>query len=159
METLGDPHKQLQVQQSFKPRYRLKKRWKKVSDRTHPNKLRATNDTIMLQYYDALKFIKRECLGPDTTYYERDYRDDTSDPCAVHQFSCPQLSFNLECDFTYFMQIEYDFAGFPRIDELLWRVGYAKELGMLKYKARLPDLLSFFKSVVAYQRPQFIHTL
>jgi len=138
--------------------YRLSKRWKKVSDLSHPNKLKTTNDTIMIQYYDALKFIKAECLAPGTRYFERDYKDDPNDPFMLHSFVSPQLSFHLECGFDYFMKIEYDFADFPRIDDLLWRVGYVKERGMLIYKACLPNLPTFFNNVVAYQEPQYIHT-
>jgi len=157
MELLRIPEP-AQPQPTFTPPCRISKRWKKVNKLSHPNNLKVTNDTIMHQYYGALKFLKAECLQTGTLYFERDYKDDNSDPFTVHSFVCENLFFNLECDFNYFMQIEYDFAAFPRIDELLWHVGFAKVQGMLFYKPRIPNLTTFFNGVVAYQEPQFIHT-
>jgi hypothetical protein len=159
MELLNNPKPQPEPEVRIDPNHRISKRWRRVSDLSHPNKLRAQNNTIEIQYYNTLKKIKRDYLQPGTLYFERDYRDDSTDPFLLHSFICDQLSFVLTCDFHCVMQIEYDFAGFEPIEDVLWRVGYAKELGLLIYKPRLPNLADFFKSVTTYQGPQFVHTL
>lgn len=159
MELLGNSKQQPEPEVRINPYLSISKRWRKVTDLSHPNKLKAQNTTIEIQYYNTLKKIKRDYLQPGTLFFERDYRDDNSDPFILHSFICDQLSFVLTCDFQCVMQIEYDFAGFEPIEDVLWRVGYARELGLLIYKARLPSLAEFFKGVQSYQGSQFIHTL
>ena len=139
-------------------KHRISKRWKKVRPGTHPNKLNETNDTIAIQYYQALKFLKSQCLAPGTLYFERDYKKDYNDPFALHSFVCEQFSFYLECDFNCFMQIHYDFNDFPHLNEVLRKVSYAAELGKCLHKPKSPSLPAYFKGVIAYQDKQYIHT-
>ncbi len=141
------------------PNYRISKRWKKVSKLSHPNNLKVTNETISIQYHNALKVIKRDYLEPGTQYFERDYLDDNSDPFTVHSFICQQVSFVLTCDFQCYMQIEYDFAQFEHVADILRRVAYAGEKNMLFHKPRQPSLAGFFAGVLTYQEPHYIHFL
>jgi hypothetical protein len=160
MELLGKPKEpEDEPLGKANPNYRISKRWRRVSKLSHPNNLKGTNETISIQYHNALKLIKREYLEPGTQYFERDYSDFNDDPFTVHSFICRQLSFVLTCDFHCHMQIEYDFVDFPHSEDILWRVAYVGEQKMLFHKPRQPSLAESFNGVLGFQDPQYLHFL
>jgi hypothetical protein len=142
-----------------KAQWRMGKRWRKVTSESHPNNLKGQNNTIEIIYHNALRMIKEQFLEPGMLYFERDYKEDNCSPFDMHTFACDKVYFHLECDFHYFMNIQFDFIGFTLSDNVLRQVAYAVELGLCNQKPCLPDLPTFFKGVQAYQEPQYIHIL
>ncbi|MBB6130398.1 hypothetical protein [Mucilaginibacter lappiensis] len=138
---------------------KLGKQWKKVSAGPHPNDSKGVNDTIMNKYYRILQLIKEQYLKLGTIYFERDYKDDGSDPFALHSFICDKLSFYLECDLLGVMQIYYDFNDFAFEAEVRKLLSIPINTGKCLHKPKQPNLPAFFQGVQNHQDKQYIKTL
>jgi hypothetical protein len=138
--------------------YRISKRWKQVRPGTQHKHLKDLNDTIAMQYHRILKTVKEKYLEPGTVYFERDYKDDSTDPFRLHGFISDNFYFMLECDFTFIMQMEYDFYNCPFEAEILGHLRFATGLNRAFHTPKQPILPEYLKAVMAYQESQFIHT-
>jgi hypothetical protein len=112
-----------------------------------------------MQYHRILKVVKEKYLEPGTVYFERDYKDDTTDPFRLHGFICSSFYLMLECDFTFVMQMEYDFYNCPFEAEALNLLRLATGLNRSFHTPKQPILPEYLKAVIAYQDSQFIHIL
>lgn len=139
--------------------YWISKRWKQVRPGTQHKHLADLNDAIAMQYYRILKTAKEKYLESSTVYFERDYKDDTTDPFRLHGFICNSFYFMLECDFTFIMQIEYDFHNCPFEAEILNLLKYATGLSRAFHTPKQPLLPEYLKAVITFQDSQFIHNL
>ncbi|MEN0054475.1 MAG: hypothetical protein AAGC65_12450 [Mucilaginibacter sp.] len=136
----------------------ISKRWKQVRPGTQHKHLLAPNNIVAAEYYRILKIVKEKYLEPGSIYFERDYKDDMSDPFRLHGFISNNLYFMLECDFTFVMQIEYDFHNCPFEAEIIHLLRYAAGLNRTFHTPKQLALPEHLKATIAYQDSQFIHT-
>jgi hypothetical protein len=136
----------------------ISKRWKQVRPGTQHKHLVDINNVIAGEYYRILETVKEQYLEPGTIYFERNYRDDMTDPFRLHGFSCSNFYFMLECDFAFTMQIEYDFHNCPFEAAVLHLLKYAIGLCRAFRTPKQPNLPTYFKGTIAYQDSQFIHS-
>jgi hypothetical protein len=138
---------------------RISKRWKKVSKLSHPNNLKQIIDTRIGQYECVLSKVKELYANSGETCYERDFKHDNENPFTIYSFLTPTFWWNIECDFVYNINIEYQFYNCPfeqEIRELFRHFNISLYVTEVQKK---PSLTAFHKAVLAYQKPQFIHFL
>lgn len=140
-----------------KAHYRISKRWKQVKPGTPHKHLIVLNETIAMQYHRILKTVKEKYLEPGTAYFERDYKDDITDPFRLHGFISSNFYFMLECDFTFVMKMEYDFYNCPFEAEILSLLRFATGLNRAFHTPKQPIIPEYLKATTAYQDSQFIH--
>lgn len=139
--------------------YKMGKRWKAVSDKTHANNLKTANENVMNAYLAIIEVLKKHFLKPGTPYFERDYRDDNIDPYSCYSFVFEHGYLHLDCDGLCVMQILYDFTGYEFEKEIMKLLKLLIHLNVAFHRPQMPDLPTFFKAVIAYQDKQFFHTL
>jgi hypothetical protein len=137
----------------------ISKRWKTVKKNSHPNRFKATLDTSIIKYELVLGKVKELYLDSGERCYERNFKDDNENPFTIYSFLTSTFYWNIECDYTYNINIDYQFYHCPYEDEI-------RELFMrfnltlaITEVSKLPTLAAHYKAVLAYQKPQFIHTL
>jgi hypothetical protein len=138
---------------------RISKRWKKVSKLSHPNNLKLIIDTRIGQYECVLWKVKELYANSGETCYERNYKDDNENPFTIYSFLTSTFWWNIECDFVYNINVEYQFYNCPfeqEIRELFRHFHISLYVTEIRKE---PNLTAFYKAVLAYQKPQFIHFL
>lgn len=146
-----------------KPEHRLAKRWKVLSLMPNQGNLKDRNGTVEW-YYETILQIAKKCSAelPDEyskTVFERDYRHDHSAGCMImHSFITPNFYWELECDFAYFYQLEYNFYNCP-FEEEVRRIFKGMRSVTPKHRPLKPDADAYFRRVIAVQDKQYIHLL
>jgi hypothetical protein len=138
---------------------RISKRWKRITKSSHPNNLKQLVDTRIGQYECVLRKVKELYAGSGEICYERDFKDDNENPFTIYSFLTSTFWWDIECDFVYQINIVYQFDNCPHEDAIR---AMFREFHLTPYiteVAKQPSLAAFHKAVLAYQKPQFIHTL
>jgi hypothetical protein len=136
----------------------ISKRWKRISNASHPNNLKALVDTRIIQYELVLNKVKELYTYTGEVYYQRDFKDDNENPFTIYSFLTSGFWWNIECDLIYQINVEYEFYSCPFEDEIkeLFR-----QFNLTEYITEVkkePSLAAFHKAVIAYQQSQYIHT-
>jgi hypothetical protein len=137
---------------------RISKRWKSITNYTHPNQMKMELDTRMIQYELVLGKVKELYQGSGEICYERDFKHDNENPFTIYSFLTSTFWWFIECDFTYNINIKYQFDNCPYEEEIR-RLFLHFNVSMEVIEDTKPSLPAFHKAVLAYQKPQFIHTL
>ncbi|MET3981151.1 hypothetical protein ABIB62_003772 [Mucilaginibacter sp. UYP25] len=137
----------------------ISKRWKRVSDLSHPNKLKQTIDTRIIQYELVLEKVKHLYANSGEVCYERDFKIDNENPFTIYSFLTPGFWWDIECDLLYDINVTYQFANCPHEDAIraLFREFHLAQY--IREVTKQPTLAAFYTAVLAYQKPQYIHTL
>lgn len=146
-----------------RPEERLAKRWYIASTMRNQTTMKHRNGTVEWYYETILKIAKKRCAElPDEysrTVFERDYRYDDSAGCmAMHSFITPHFYWQLECDFAYFYQLEYNFYNCP-FEEDVRRIFNGMRSVTPQQRHLKPDGDAYFRRVLAVQDKQYIHIL
>jgi hypothetical protein len=97
---------------------RISKRWKRISDLSHPNKLKQTIDTRIIQYELVLGKVKELYANTEELCYERDFKHDNENPFTIYSFLTSTFFWEIECDFTYNINVTYQFDNCPYEDDI-----------------------------------------
>jgi hypothetical protein len=96
----------------------ISKRWKSVTKHSHPNQMKAFIDTKISQYELVLGKVKELYHSSGELCYERDFKHDNENPFTIYSFLTSTFYWNIECDFVYNINIEYQFYNFPFEQEI-----------------------------------------
>jgi hypothetical protein len=158
MKEISEINELPKTEGTYLRRSRLSKRWKKVSNGTHPNQLKAFNDTKMLQYQFVLDKVK-QFLKPGEVYFERDYKDDGEDAFTIHCFLTKSFYWYIECDLLFTINIHYQFYDCSHEQEIREIFRFHNLTHYVTEVEQKPSLPVFYKGVLAYQKPQYIQLM
>ena len=134
----------------------ISKRWKAISNRTHPNNYADLVDTLISFYEQVTRKVIEVCLKPGDAYFYRDYKHDGSEPFKIHSFISPTFMWCIECTLDFKMVLEYEFNNCP-YEQQIWLL--FEEFHLTPFITRKQrDLPAHFNGVVAYQDPKHIIT-
>ncbi|AMR30526.1 hypothetical protein A0256_03355 [Mucilaginibacter sp. PAMC 26640] len=89
------------------------KRWKMVKSNTHANNHKQYIATKMLQFQFVIKEIIQQGLTSDQPYFNRDYKDEGSEPFLIHYFLTETFLLRIECTLNFDTVVEYSFENCP----------------------------------------------
>lgn len=159
MKEISEINEIPETTQTYHRVQRISKRWKKISNATHPNQMKAFVDTKISQYELVLGKVKELYHGSGELCYERNFKDDNENPFTIYSFLTSSFWWNIECDFVYNIIIEYQFYNCPFEEEIRELFRHFHISLYVTEVRKEPSLPTFHKAVLAYQKPQFIHFL
>ncbi len=115
--------------------------------------------TRIWAYDKVIKQAKVLLLKPGDVYFERDYREDDIDPFSVHSLLTPTFYFDIHCDLCLQVIVHYQFQDCPHEEEIRALFNTDQLIESCSPPPKVVDLPAFLQRVIAYQKPEFIHTL
>ncbi|MBD1364443.1 hypothetical protein IDJ77_11545 [Mucilaginibacter sp. ZT4R22] len=134
----------------------IKKRWKAISNSTHPNNYQALVEAQISFYEEVTRKVVELYIKPGSAYFFGNYKDDGSEPFKIYSFISPTFMWCIECTLDFQMVLEYEFNNCP-YEQQIWLL--FEEFHLTQFVTRKErDLAAYFKGVVAYQDPKYIIT-
>ncbi|WP_143822063.1 hypothetical protein [Mucilaginibacter pedocola] len=133
------------------------KRWKMVKDSTHANNHKAFIMTKMIQYQRVLLEVMQLDYFKDQPYFNRDYKDDGSEPFLIHSFVSETFYWRIECNMVFEIVIEYCFENCP-VEGLVWAsIAWHRLHKYAIRKVLNKPLAELHKGTLAFQDPKYIN--
>jgi hypothetical protein len=157
MKEISETPKITETKTNTPRRHTMGKRWKMVKNSTHANNHADYVKTKMIQFQFVLLEVMQLEYFRDQPYFNRDYKDDGSEPFLIHCFVSETFSWRIECNLAFEVVVEYCFENCP-IESYVWGIITWHRLhGIAKAITHGKPLAEYHKGVLAYQDPKYIN--